>query len=137
MVDCVFCKIIKGEIASHKVYEDGKVLAILDVNPVNPGHVLIMPKEHYTTITDMPVTLYKYIAGIAWNIVMRMNKKLGFDGLNVVQNNGLEAGQVVPHYHMHLIPRYEGDSDFYKCEWIARNLSDNEMKEIARKIEKK
>ncbi|MBD3312050.1 HIT domain-containing protein [archaeon] len=132
---CVFCKIVAGEVPSYKVYEDDEVLAFLDVNPVNPGHLLVVPKAHYKTITDMPKDLYEEIAEKVWELSLKMQKALDPDGMNIVQNNNEHAGQLVPHYHVHVIPRYSGDSDRYIEEWKTKDLSKEEMKEVQAKLQ--
>lgn len=107
IADCIFCKIVKGEIPSYKLYEDGRTLAILDINPVNKGHTLVLPKEHYVNILDTPEPLL-----IA---TMRTVKKLAqllsnyAEGVNVHHNANKAAGQVVDHLHFHVIPRYLED----------------------------
>ena len=94
-MDCIFCKIIKGDIPSYTIYEDEIVKVILDINPVSNGHMLIIPKTHYVKNTSKD--LYK-----------KYKDKLNMDGLSITQNN--DYGQEVKHYHLHLIPRYENDN---------------------------
>lgn len=103
-MDCIFCKIIKGEIPSYTIYEDEKVKVFMDVNPVSNGHLLIVPKEHFVTIEDIPNDILYHINDTAKKMYKVLKEKLNVDGLTVSQNNGL--GQEVKHYHMHLIPRY-------------------------------
>ena len=109
MADCIFCKIIKGEIPSYTVYEDEKVKAFLDTNPKTNGHLLLVPKEHKKTILDMDRdTLGYMITIIQEKLYPILKEKLNIEGLTLSQNNFL--GQDVPHFHIHLIPRYTNDN---------------------------
>lgn len=132
-MDCVFCKIVKGEIDHDRIYEDEHTIAFLDVNPAvkQGGHTLVIPKKHYETITDIPeeemIHLTKTIQKVSKAVI-----KFGH-GMNIVQNNGKVAGQVVPHLHFHLIPRFEGDKVKF-CYWDVHKLEQNKMTEIKDKI---
>ena len=109
MADCIFCKIIKGEIPSYTVYEDEKVKAFLDTNPKTNGHLLLVPKEHKKTILDMDRdTLGYMITIIQEKLYPILKEKLNIEGLTLSQNNFL--GQDVPDFHIHLIPRYTNDN---------------------------
>ncbi len=108
-MDCIFCKIVAGELPSHKVYEDEATLAFLDINPATRGHTLVVPKEHATTIFDLPEEALTATARATQAVARILQRVLQPDGLNVIQNNGHAAGQVVMHYHVHLVPRREGD----------------------------
>jgi len=107
--DCIFCKIIAGDIPSHKVYEDELFIAILDVFPSTRGHVLILPKAHARDFFDLPAETAAALLPLAQQLAARIRTALNPDGLNIIQNNGAAAGQAVFHYPMHLIPRWEGD----------------------------
>lgn len=108
MEDCLFCKIIKGEVPSKKVYEDDKVLVFLDINPNTNGHMLMIPKEHYKDITDVDIdTLTYMISKIREVIVPIMEEKLNCNGFTLSQNNGIV--EEVKHFHIHIIPRYSDD----------------------------
>ena len=107
-MDCIFCKIINGEIPSYTIYEDEEVKAFLDVNPVANGHTLIIPKKHYENIYDADVEVLKHIEMASKAVGNLLKEKLGCIGITRMQNN--EYGQEVKHYHMHIIPRYEGDN---------------------------
>ena len=107
--DCLLCKIAKGEIHSATVYEDSHFTVILDVNPATKGHCLIIPKEHFDNIYDLDGETAGKLFALATCIARAMKDALKCDGLNLVQNNGEVAGQTVNHFHLHLIPRYEGD----------------------------
>ena len=129
MNDCLFCKIIKGEVPSYKVYEDDKVLAFLDVNPNSDGHVLVIPKEHYDNLFTTPNELIIYMIDvIKTKIYPILKDKLNIDGLTICQNNNY--GQEIKHYHIHLIPRYSNDS--FKCTFDSKGISD--VKEVYEKL---
>lgn len=107
--DCIFCKIVAGELDAHIVYNDEDVVAFLDANPVSDGHLLVVPREHAETLSD----LSPGAVGPLFNVVRHMTRgvaaTLSPDGVNVLQNNGAGAGQEVGHVHVHIIPRYEDD----------------------------
>lgn len=104
MKDCIFCKIIKGEIPSMKVYEDDICLAYLDINPDSDGHTLVIPKTHYKDINDIPDDVLLHIQKTAKIIMKKLEEKLGCDGFTLLQNNG--SIQEVKHYHLHIKPHY-------------------------------
>lgn len=109
MADCIFCKIIDGDIPSKLIYEDNDFKAILDVAPATKGHVLILPKEHAATLTDLSDEKASKILVLAKKIVVALKKVHGFTDYNIIQNNGRISGQTVGHYHLHIIPRYSVD----------------------------
>ena len=115
--DCLFCKIAKGDIPSATIYEDRYFRVFLDVNPASKGHCLIVPRELFA---------------LATGVARALRKALSCDGLNLVQNNGKVAGQTVNHFHLHLIPRYEGDQ--LGLLWKAKHLKEEEMEELRKKI---
>ena len=102
----IFCKIINGEIPGKKVFEDDTVMVIMDVNPVSNGHCLIIPKVHYQDLYDMDIKTLNHILKIARDVSKILMEKLSCDGITLVQNNG--SVQEVKHFHLHLIPKYEG-----------------------------
>ena len=104
-MDCIFCKIVKGEIPCYKVYENDYVLAFLDINPDSDGHTLIIPKTHYTDICDIPNDTLINIFDSARIVKKLLEEKLGIDGLTFIQNNG--DVQEVKHFHLHLKPYYK------------------------------
>ena len=110
MSDCIFCQIVQGRANCHRVYEDDEVLAFLDIFPVSPGHVLVIPKEHAVDIFDLQETSAEAVARVARKVAYAVEETLRPDGLMVAQLNREAAGQTVFHYHMHLIPRAAGDS---------------------------
>ena len=106
---CIFCKIISGEIPSHKIFEDEKTLAFLDIKPVHPGHVLVIPKKHFQNLEEInPEDLTALIQTVK-RIGGLLKDKLQVEGYNVITNNDAVAGQIVPHLHFHIIPRVTGD----------------------------
>lgn len=109
MADCIFCKIIDGDIPSKLIYEDNDFKAILDVAPATKGHVLILPKEHAVTLTDLSDEKASKILVLAKKIVEALKKVHGFTDYNIIQNNGRISGQTVGHFHLHIIPRYSVD----------------------------
>ncbi len=112
MADCIFCLIAAGKIPAKKVYEDSKVLAFLDINPVTEGHTLVIPKTHHENISDIPDAELGVVFKAVKKIATNLKEKLGADGLNIMQNNGKVAGQEIPHFHVHIIPRKINDGAF-------------------------
>ena len=107
---CIFCKILAGEIPSTAVYEDDDFKAILDVNPAARGHVIILPKNHAANIYELPDEDASKIMIVAKKIATAIEKAYHCDGVNILQNNGEAAGQTVFHLHVHVIPRFKGDT---------------------------
>jgi Diadenosine tetraphosphate (Ap4A) hydrolase and other HIT family hydrolases len=107
--NCVFCKIAKGDIPSKVLYEDDEFKVILDLGPATKGHALILPKNHYRNLYEIPDEAAGKVMLLAKKMALHMTEKLNCDGFNLVQNNGEAAGQTVFHFHMHLIPRYTED----------------------------
>lgn len=108
-MDCIFCKIIAGEIPALKVYEDDKVIAFLDIAPVAEGHTLVVPKAHYQLMAEMPQDALSALVGAVKRVAEGVLKATGASSFNLNLNNGKEAGQLVPHFHWHIIPRQTGD----------------------------
>lgn len=129
MDDCIFCKIVKGDIPSYKIYEDEKVYAFLDINPLSKGHILVLPKEHYENIYDVPKDLYSYMFTVVKKIVENVNGKYKPKGMFVNQNNGTIAGQSIFHVHVHIKPIYD-ESQRHTEEGKRVKLSEEEMKKI-------
>lgn len=115
--NCIFCKILAGEIPSAVVYEDDDFKAILDVNPAVRGHVIILPKNHAANIFELPDEDASKVMVVAKKIAAAVQKTYSCDGVNILQNNGKAAGQTVFHLHVHVIPRYEGDTDSIRIGW--------------------
>ena len=132
MENCIFCKIIRGEIPSNTIYEDDEFKVILDASPASKGHALILPKEHYADIYEIDEKTAGHAMQLAKKLAKHMTDVLKCDGFNIVQNNHEIAGQTVFHFHMHLIPRYEGDG--VGLTWKPGELSDEVRDEILKKI---
>ena len=131
--DCIFCKIVRGEIPSTKVYEDDHVLAFLDIGPVVKGHVLVIPREHYDPLTATPAPVLHDIIEAIQRVADGLMRGLKADGVNIHQANGAAAGQIVPHVHFHVIPRFADDGHHWN--WAARKYSDmDEMAHVAATI---
>lgn len=130
--NCIFCKIIAGEIPSHALYEDEMFKVILDVGPATKGHALILPKNHYANLYELPEEDAAQAIKLAKKMMIKMTNKLNCDGFNIVQNNGEVAGQTVFHFHMHLIPRYKNDGEILK--YIAGEPSQEELAQIKKII---
>ena len=109
MSDCLFCKIVRGKIPSYKVYEDDKVLAFLDINPINIGHTLVIPKEHFESTLETPDELIKHIAVVTKKIAIAVLAATGAKGCNIGINNGEVSGQDIFHTHWHIMPRFPND----------------------------
>jgi len=132
MESCIFCKIVKGEIPCTKVYENSSVLAFLDVSPVNPGHILVVPKKHSETIIDADENSLCETMNAVKKLSNAVMKAVKADGINVSINNFKAAGQLVPHLHVHIIPRFENDG--LKLDWPVKKLTG--MDKIAEQIRK-
>ena len=130
--NCIFCKIAAGEIPSATLYEDENFRVILDLGPASKGHALILPKEHFRNLYDIDEDVAAKAMKLAKKMVKKMTDVLGCDGYNLVQNNEPCAGQTVFHFHMHLIPRYEGDQ--VGLGWPAGELTDEVKNEIFNKM---
>ncbi len=133
MEECIFCKIIKGELPAQKVYEDPKVLAFLDINPVNRGHVLVIPKEHYMNMLDAPLEVVENMLFVVKKIAPVVMNAVGANGFNFNSNHGRAAGQVVDHIHFHIVPRFDGDG--YEL-WQGKPYAEGEMQSVAAEIKK-
>ena len=120
--NCIFCKIAAGEIPSSTVYEDGDFRVIMDISPAAKGHCIILPKEHAANIFELSEETAGKIFVVAKKVATAMKEELGCEGINVLQNNGEAAGQTVFHVHMHLIPRYKGDS--VEIHWTPQDAYD-------------
>ena len=132
MDNCIFCKIIAGEIPSAVIFEDDEFKAILDRFPSNIGHVLILPKKHYANIFDIDEEVAGRLFKLAVKIAKNIKEVLGIEAMNIIQNNGCLAGQTVHHFHLHLIPRYENDS--VQVKWKQLDLTDEQISEIQNKL---
>ena len=132
MNGCIFCKIAKNEIPSKKVYENSDTLAFLDINPANPGHTLVMPKKHAENIFDIDEDSLKSTISVVKEMARAIKEKMNAVGINIVQNNGKYAGQLVNHVHFHVIPRFENDNVIISYKRVQ--LSEKELDDLAKKI---
>ena len=126
--NCIFCKIANGDIPSKAIYEDEEFKVILDLGPATKGHALILPKNHYRNLYDLPDDDACKVMLLAKKMAIKMTDRLKCDGFNLVQNNGAAAGQTVFHFHLHLIPRYEGDGQ--TLGWKPTEPAQEELEEI-------
>ena len=129
--ECIFCKIANGEIPCSKIYETDKLIAFLDIAPVNKGHTLVIPKEHYKDLIDVPDPLIAEITKAAKKVAKAAVKAVGAEGFNIGQNNGKAAGQIVMHFHLHVIPRFENDG---LVPWPQKKYEEGEMDKVAETI---
>lgn len=130
--NCIFCRIANGEIPSKTLYEDDKFRVILDLGPASKGHALILPKNHYANLYELPEETAGEVMKLAKRMAAQMTERLGCEGFNLVQNNGELAGQTVFHFHMHLIPRYREDGQ--KIGWKPQEVSQEELEETRKQI---
>lgn len=110
--DCIFCKIIEKEIPSKILYENNETIAFLDNFPISQGHTIVIPKKHYTNLEDIPINILYEIMGTVKNVSNLIYKNLKNDGYNILQNNYKAAGQIINHFHIHIIPRSIADGKF-------------------------
>ncbi|WP_231186144.1 HIT family protein [Haladaptatus sp. DYF46] len=131
--DCIFCQIVAGEIPSKTVYEDESVLAFLDVNPLAPGHTLVISKDHHETLGDVPKDTANDLFSVLHDLTPAVEAAVDADASNVAFNNGEAAGQEVPHVHGHIIPRFDGDggNPIHAIAGTRPDLSDEELDAIA------
>ena len=130
---CIFCKIAGGEIPSATIYEDEKFRVILDLGPASKGHALILPKEHFANIYELDEETAAAAFVLAKKMAGKMTEALGCDGFNIVKNNGTVAGQTVFHFHIHLIPRYEGDG--VALGWKPGELTEEQKEDILARLQ--
>lgn len=128
--DCVFCRIVSGEIPCIKVLEDDASLAFVDIGPLAEGHTLLIPKRHFQTLDDVPGELIGTVTAHLPRLVRAVMQVTGAEGCNVLQNNGPVAGQVVGHVHFHVIPRVSGDALGYR--WPAGVYAEGRGAEVGR-----
>ncbi len=131
MMDCLFCKIIHGEIPSEKIYEDEHTYAFLDIHPINKGHMLVIPKVHVENIHDISSENFCTLMETVWRLTVVVKDGVHADGINIGINNGHAAGQLVFHAHVHIIPRFTGDGFLH---WHGEDYHENEMRMTAEKL---
>ena len=126
--NCIFCKLANGDIPTRSIYEDDDFNVILDMSPATKGHALILPKSHDKNLYELPDETAAKVMVLAKKLATEMTEKLGADGFNLVQNNNEIAGQTVFHFHLHLIPRYEGDNQ--KINWTPTTKTAEELDSV-------
>ncbi|MDD2440069.1 MAG: HIT family protein [Methanosarcinaceae archaeon] len=134
--DCLFCRLISGELASYKVYEDASIFAFLDINPASEGHTLIAPKKHFESFTELGAEDVAALFEAARKITLALEKAFSAEGSNIGINNGEVAGQEVPHVHVHVIPRKKGDGGrgIKSVVWTETDRTD--LENMAEKLKK-
>lgn len=136
MDDCVFCKIVRGEIPCYKVYEDDDVLAFLDVSQTTLGHTLVISKNHYQNLLFVPKDILCKVMGAVQRVAQAQVGSLGAKGVNVINNTNEVAGQTVMHFHVHVIPRYS-NQDKLRLEFLSNKIEHISLPAIAEEISKK
>lgn len=130
--ECVFCKIVAGQIPCHRVWENEAILAFLDINPLAPGHLLVVTKSHHATLAEVPPPEAEILGASLPALVRSVREAMDASGVNVLQNNGRAAGQVVQHVHVHLIPRREGDGLGYR--WNVQTYGPGEAEAVLTRL---
>ncbi len=130
--DCIFCKIAGGIIPANALYEDDDFKVIFDLGPASKGHVLILPKEHFDNVFEMTDEYAAKVFVLAKKVATAIKKTFNCDGVNILQNNGVAAGQTVFHFHMHIIPRYEGDG--VTVGWNPGSISPEQIAEYVEQV---
>jgi histidine triad (HIT) family protein len=134
MTNCIFCKIIAGNIPAEKLYENDHTIAVLDINPIHYGHALIIPKQHCSDFLSLPDETYQSILRSAKIVTDALVQSLKLEGYNLFSNNGTIAGQSVFHFHLHITPRYPDDNIRFVLS--LKKYSDGEMKKFGTMIRK-
>ncbi|MCI5778731.1 MAG: HIT domain-containing protein [Lentisphaeria bacterium] len=135
MSDCIFCKIVGGEIPARKIYEDELICAFLDISPINFGHVLVIPKEHHQSASTVPEATAGRMFAVASRIGILLKRREEYDGYNLHLADGTVAGQVVMHVHMHVVPR--GAEDGFRWNWRQLAYPEGMADEIAASLRAK
>ena len=135
MAECIFCKIIKGDIPAAKIYEDELIVAFLDIAPINFGHVLVIPKEHHESASTIPEAVAGRMMKIASRIGIILKRRDEYDAYNLHLADGAAAGQVVMHAHMHVVPR--GVEDNFRWNWRQLAYPDGAAVTMAKEISEK
>lgn len=132
MRDCIFCRIVRGEMPCARIYEDEHVLSFLDINPINPGHALVVPKTHASKLFEIPVEELQACIVASQKVGQAVYRAVKATGMNLLQNNGRAAGQLIDHAHFHLIPRFENDG--FLTTWPAKPSSPGSLEEMLRMV---
>lgn len=136
MQDCIFCKIVKKELPAFIFYEDESVIGFLDINPLVEGHTLVVPKTHYESIFDIDEEALQKIISVSQKISKRIKEALRVEGVNLINASGVVAGQSVPHFHLHIIPRKAEDEINLASWWRSKvkEMDKEKLKELAEKL---
>ena len=134
-MDCLFCKIVNGEIPCTKIYENDMVLSFMDISPMNDGHMLVIPKNHGSTILELPEKDFLAVMSATQKVAQAVKNALNPDGINILQLNGEAANQVVPHLHVHIVPRWSGDG-LTVSKWVPVQGDMEQISQFADKIRK-
>src|SRR3989344_4963702 len=130
---CIFCSIVAGEVSSHKLYEDEKTLAFLEINPSSPGHAMVIPKEHIEDFVDLREELMASVMGTVQKVAKMIEKSLGADNFTIGVNSGKIVGRHVEHLHVHIIPRFPDDGGCY-IQGVVSKPSKETLEELREKI---
>lgn len=130
--DCIFCKLANGDIPTNAIYEDEYVKAIFDLSPASKGHIIILTKEHFDNVYSIDEATVGHVYKVAAKLADGINQALECEGINILQNNGELAGQTVFHFHVHIIPRYKGDT--VRAGWVSGKITKDEIEELSEKI---
>lgn len=133
MDSCIFCKIIKGEIPSYKIYEDDDIFVMLDINPLSKGHTLVFPKQHFENIYDIPEKLFAKIMLKSKRLAEKLKEKLNCEGIILQQNSGQKAGQSVFHLHVHLKPVFK-DTEIPYEKPLRKKLTEKEFSDLQNQL---
>lgn len=131
MKDCLFCKIIKGEVPSTKIYEDDEFYAFLDLHPINRGHTLVIPKKHCRNLLDFPKSEETDLMEVLKKVANAVKQGVNADGFNIGMNNGKAAGQIIYHAHFHVIPRFKNDG---LKSWPNKDYKEGQMEKVKEEI---
>lgn len=129
--ECIFCKIIKKEIPATLIYENNNAIAFLDIAPINPGHTLVVSKQHFETLDKAPDAVLADMMAATKKVAAAVEKAVNADGANIIINNKKAAGQLVSHLHLHIIPRFENDG---LKHWPGKKYKEGEAEQVAEKI---
>ena len=135
---CIFCKIVRKQAAASIIYEDETVMAFLDIRPLNEGHTLVIPKQHYVDIFDTPEEVLSQIYKVTKQVSTAVKKVTNSDGISIIQQNGRAAGQDIFHIHVHVVPRFEGQKlpSFSSLKEVERAKLDHVAKKMEQQIKK-
>lgn len=131
---CLFCKLVQGEIPSARVLETDQAVVFLDINPVNAGHILLLPRAHYPALADLPEAIAAHAASLLPRLCRAVQAATGSDGLNVIVNNGRAAGQTIDHVHWHIVPRFHNDAVHWP--WPHSQYAGDELSQMQLRIQR-